>query len=449
MASPDDFVQDTAYAQHFHTYQAVIKRFLGQDPGRGNFDLPKHALIVDVGCGYGEFMRQLADRGHTNLVGVEPDPTCRAGARAAGLDVREGMLTETGLPDAFADVAVVNEVFHHIADYERAADELSRILKPAGIFCFSEPRNTLLRRAMDFLTLDVPLQEAGPRRGGALPGHHPRDRDGSLQEVPARRGRVLRRHRAPLRAAVARAGVLLPVWSVSEAGRIRSGGALTSAMRVRRFPQDAELSFPQLERHRRNARFELARDGRAHRDRRGRPGLRAVRPWRDRRCAPSSACRRPRRSAHPAHRGRRSRGSRRVPSHGAGSSRAAIAFHPSSIRRYGSALRAIRKPNTRCRRPPALRATSLKSSRVNVTHGSPFAGSGQTSASSGCVQASMSLVKISPRARRMRLHPSGSSTSGLRQHGAHDARRKRGVHRQSRRMPRRPRGTPRPASGGP
>lgn len=162
MTSPDDFVQDTAYAQHFHTYQAVIKRFLGRDPGRGNFDLPTHALIVDVGCGYGEFMRQLAGRGHTHLVGVEPDPMCREGARAAGLDVREGRLTATGLPDGFADVAVVNEVFHHIADYARAADELARILKPAGILCFSEPRNTLLRRALDFLTLDVPLRKLVP-----------------------------------------------------------------------------------------------------------------------------------------------------------------------------------------------------------------------------------------------------------------------------------------------
>ena len=156
MTSPADFVQDTAYAQHFHTYQAVIKRFLGDDPGRGDFDLPKHALIVDVGCGYGTYMRHLAERGHTRLVGVEPDPMCREGARAAGLDVRAGMLTETGLPGEFADVVVVNEVFHHIADYERAADELARIVKPAGLLCFSEPRNTLLRRAMDFLTLDVP-----------------------------------------------------------------------------------------------------------------------------------------------------------------------------------------------------------------------------------------------------------------------------------------------------
>jgi len=162
LAGPADFVQDTAYATHFHTYQAILKRFLGEDPGRGYFDLPPDALIVDVGCGYGEYMRQLGHRGHTRLVGIEPDATCREGGRAAGFDVREGMLTATGLPDAFADAAVVNEVFHHIADYERASAELSRILKPGGILCFSEPRNTLQRRVMDFLTLDVPLRKLVP-----------------------------------------------------------------------------------------------------------------------------------------------------------------------------------------------------------------------------------------------------------------------------------------------
>lgn len=157
MSSETDFVQDAAYAQHFQSYQDILKRLLKQDPGRGEFDLPVDALIVDAGCGYGEFLHQLTARGYTRLVGVEPDPMCREGARAAGLDVRQGILTDTGLPDEFADAVVVNEVFHHIEDYARASDELARILKPGGVLCFSEPRNGLLRRFMDFLTFDVPL----------------------------------------------------------------------------------------------------------------------------------------------------------------------------------------------------------------------------------------------------------------------------------------------------
>lgn len=162
MTHPPDFVQDAAYSRHFHSYQAILKRLLSEDPGRGYFDLPADALLVDAGCGYGEYMRLLAQRGHTRLVGVEPDPMCREVACASGLDVREGTLTATGLPDAFADAVVVNEVFHHIADYSAAVEELSRILVPGGLLCFSEPRNTLLRRAMDFLTFEVPLRRLIP-----------------------------------------------------------------------------------------------------------------------------------------------------------------------------------------------------------------------------------------------------------------------------------------------
>ncbi len=162
MTDPADFVQDTAYSRHFRSYQAILKRLLSEDPGRGYFDLPTDALVVDAGCGYGEYMRLLAARGHTHLVGIEPDPLCREVARAAGMDVREGTLLATGLPDGFADTVVVNEVFHHIADYSEAVEELYRILKPGGFLCFSEPRNTPLRRAMDFLTFEVPLRKLIP-----------------------------------------------------------------------------------------------------------------------------------------------------------------------------------------------------------------------------------------------------------------------------------------------
>lgn len=162
MKHPTDFVQDDAYTRHFHAYQAILKRLLREDPGRGYFDLPIDAVIVDAGCGYGEYMRLLAARGHTHVVGIEPDPLCREAACASGLDVREGTLLATGLPDAIADAVVVNEVFHHIADYSAAAEEIFRITKPGGFLCFSEPRNTPLRRTMDFLTFEVPLRKLIP-----------------------------------------------------------------------------------------------------------------------------------------------------------------------------------------------------------------------------------------------------------------------------------------------
>lgn len=153
----DHFIQDPAYAGHFGAYRAILHRLLHHDPAM--FELPRDIRIVDVGCGYGDLLKTLRARGYTNLIGVEPDPVCRGGARKIGLDVRGGTLAATGLPDASADAVIVNMVFHHIDDYASAAAEIARVLKPNGILCMMEPAPTVLRRLMDFLTFRTPLQK--------------------------------------------------------------------------------------------------------------------------------------------------------------------------------------------------------------------------------------------------------------------------------------------------
>lgn len=107
-------------------------------------------------------LKTLRARGYTRLVGVEPGAACRTGAQAEGLDVREGTLMRTGVPDGFADAVIVNEVFHHVEDYDANIAELARILKPRGLLCFLEPAPTVLRRAMDLLTFHTPLPTLVP-----------------------------------------------------------------------------------------------------------------------------------------------------------------------------------------------------------------------------------------------------------------------------------------------
>lgn len=151
----EGFVQDSQYASHFENYRSLLNKVLNHDPAM--FDLPKDALIGDIGCGYGDLLGTLQQRGYTNLIGVEPDPECRAGAQRRGLDVRDGTLAETGIAAGLLDVAIVNAVFHHVDHYARAIDELHRILKPGGTLCFLEPAPTPLRSTMDFLTFKTPL----------------------------------------------------------------------------------------------------------------------------------------------------------------------------------------------------------------------------------------------------------------------------------------------------
>lgn len=155
-----DFVQHSTYAGHFGAYRSLLGRLLNHDPAM--FDLSADSQIVDAGCGYGDLLKTLRARGYRKLVGVEPDAACRTGAQAEGLDVREGTLMRTGLPDAFADAVIVNEVFHHVEDYVRNIDELARIVKPGGLLCFLEPAPTVLRSGMDLLTFHTPLPRLVP-----------------------------------------------------------------------------------------------------------------------------------------------------------------------------------------------------------------------------------------------------------------------------------------------
>ena len=55
----------------------------------------------------------------------------RERARAAGLDVREGNASDTGLPDACADLVTAFQAFHWFAN-ARAVAEIARILRPRG-----------------------------------------------------------------------------------------------------------------------------------------------------------------------------------------------------------------------------------------------------------------------------------------------------------------------------
>lgn len=157
MPSDASFVQAVSYAENFERYRNILKRLLNHDPEI--FDLPKDAAIADLGCGFGDLLLLLKQRGYTKLTGVEPDAVCRRGAAANGLTVSEGTIANTGLSDAACDAAIVNCVFHHIDNYAAACEEIARVLVPHGLLCFIEPAPTMLRKAMDFLTFQVPLRK--------------------------------------------------------------------------------------------------------------------------------------------------------------------------------------------------------------------------------------------------------------------------------------------------
>lgn len=88
---------------------------------------------LDIGCGTGNYTCALARKGG-QWVGMDPsgDMLSKARQQNADLDWRIGTSEQTGLESGSMDGILCSLSIHHWPDLERAFDELSRVLKPAG-----------------------------------------------------------------------------------------------------------------------------------------------------------------------------------------------------------------------------------------------------------------------------------------------------------------------------
>jgi len=110
-----------------HYPAAAVRWILGEKPCR----------VVDLGSGTGILSRQLAALGH-EVIPVEPDAGMRA--RAALLSERTGVPLPVGgnaeaipLADASVDAVVAGQAYHWF-DVTLAHPEITRVLRPGGVF---------------------------------------------------------------------------------------------------------------------------------------------------------------------------------------------------------------------------------------------------------------------------------------------------------------------------
>jgi len=89
--------------------------------------------VVDVGCGAGRAVAELAGRG-VRAVGADPDEQMVAVARGRwpDADLRLAEAYDLPLPDASMDGYRADKVFHILAEPERALAEARRVLAPGG-----------------------------------------------------------------------------------------------------------------------------------------------------------------------------------------------------------------------------------------------------------------------------------------------------------------------------
>ncbi|HEY1084378.1 MAG TPA: class I SAM-dependent methyltransferase [Prosthecobacter sp.] len=106
---------------------------------------PCRGVIFDGGAGSGEFVRRALALGFEKAVALEYDRQNfeilqKNAGRLPQVQVMNESLLAVPLPDESVDVVMSTQVLEHIADHEKAAAELARILKPGGYAVITVPR---------------------------------------------------------------------------------------------------------------------------------------------------------------------------------------------------------------------------------------------------------------------------------------------------------------------
>jgi 2-polyprenyl-6-hydroxyphenyl methylase/3-demethylubiquinone-9 3-methyltransferase len=109
------------------------------------------AQILDLGCGWGLLSNQMVQRG-AQVIGVDISGGALnlARAEAVKLGLKTGFIKSRAerIPcnDGCFDIATSTDVLEHVENIDRLVSEVSRILKPGGLFFFVTVNKTLLAR---------------------------------------------------------------------------------------------------------------------------------------------------------------------------------------------------------------------------------------------------------------------------------------------------------------
>jgi ubiquinone/menaquinone biosynthesis C-methylase UbiE len=148
------------YAPQAEHHRVLDEPFIARHPPASD------AVVVDVGCGTGEFTVQLAELVPAGrVIGVDPDPSMLEQAQTkarANLEFRVGRVQQLDevCEVASADLVVSRAMFHWIPlnEYARCYNAIFRVLKPSGWF-HAESGGAGNVRAVIALLSDVAVEQ--------------------------------------------------------------------------------------------------------------------------------------------------------------------------------------------------------------------------------------------------------------------------------------------------
>lgn len=122
-----------------------FSRLLNREP----FEIPfvENGQLLDIGCGNGRYLHGMNQLGWITK-GVEFNASAVSVCKKSELDVHHGDLFSANLPDNYFDVINLSHVIEHVPDPKALFLEVSRILKPQGLFVVKTPNSKALGRAL-------------------------------------------------------------------------------------------------------------------------------------------------------------------------------------------------------------------------------------------------------------------------------------------------------------
>ena len=125
----NDGVVSSAYIDHFNKIVDFIIPHLDD----------KNARIVDIGCSTGCLLSLFKQKGYTNLLGVDPSPSCvRTVKELYDIDSVVNTISDFYDDEGF-DLIILSAVLEHIVDFDDSLRKIRSLLKDRGLLFIEIP----------------------------------------------------------------------------------------------------------------------------------------------------------------------------------------------------------------------------------------------------------------------------------------------------------------------
>ena len=118
---------------HNHIIPVLVEKYLAQ------LELPRHAHILDIGCGPGQFMQTAKQLGYRNTVGVSLSPKDLQSCKDQGFDTVEADMSDLPIKDATVDFIWCRHALEHSPYPLFTLFEFHRILKTDALVYIEVP----------------------------------------------------------------------------------------------------------------------------------------------------------------------------------------------------------------------------------------------------------------------------------------------------------------------